>query len=773
MKLRNSTLRMQTFVLTLALLTIGIATARAQFPFQPQKPKGPWMDKTLSPDQRADLAIAQMTLDEKIALLHGGGWAELFALFAPDGTAPATRSLGNAGYIPGIARLGIPDLQMADAAVGVTHGSVFGRYCTALPSGVSEASTWDLTMAREYGALIGRELRDQGYTMSLGGGIDLTREPRNGRIFEYKGEDPILAGKLVGAEMRALQEQGVVGDLKHYAMNDQENGRNYVNIKADRRAMRESDLLAFEIGVKDSGVGAVMCSYNLVNGVYACENDYLLNTALKKDFGFQGFVISDWGATHSVAKAAMAGLDMEMPGNDHSGEPLKKAVESGEVPAARLNDMVHRILRSEFAVGLFDNPPGRQEVDPMAGFEVAQRVAEQGTVLLKNADHQLPLAAAGIRSIAVIGSHADVGVLSGGGSAQVDAAGGSAVPPRAGLSPMEQVFGNPVWHRSSPLKAIRAQAPNAKVEFDPGTDTATAARLAQASDVAIVFVSQHASEGVDVPSLTLPQNQDALVSAVAAANPHTIVVLETGGPVTMPWIDHVSGVLESWYPGIRGAEAIANILFGEVNPSGKLPLTFPKSEADLPRPELAHQPPGRPEDMKALFPGVPYKENTRQFDLDYSEGLKVGYKWYDAEAKVPLFAFGHGLSYTTYAYSGLKITPAVPPAVTFTVENTGSRAGAEIAQVYVTLPAAAGEPFQRLVAWEKVQLAPGESKTVTATLDSHYLSIFNADQDAWELVPGDYQVHVGGSSRDTPLHHAFTIKDVEKGQSPPPAGGDK
>src|SRR5271157_550881 len=753
MKSRKWSLRILRLVPALALLTIVTAPARAQFPFQQQEPKGPWMDKTLSPDQRADLVIAQMTLDEKISLLHGGGWAELFALFAPAGTAPATRSLGNAGYIPGIPRLGTPDLQMADAAVGVTHGSVFGRYCTALPSGVLEASTWDLAMARAYGALIGRELRDQGYTMSLGGGVNLTREPRNGRIFEYKGEGPILAGKLVGAEMWALQEQGVIGDMKHYAMNDQENGRNYVNIKVDRRAMRESDLLAFEIGVKDSGVGAVMCSYNLVNGDYACENDYLLTTALKKDFGFQGFVVSDWGATHSVAKAAMAGLDMEMPGNDHFGEALKKAVESGKVPTSRLNDMVHRILRSEFAVGLFDHPPDRTAVDPVPGFEVAQRVAEEGTVLLKNSDHQLPLDASAIRSIAVIGSHADVGVLSGGGSAQVDAAGGSAESTPGSFAG----FGDQVWHRSSPLKAIRTKVPNAKVEFNKGTDTAAAARLAQASDIAVVFVSQHTSEGADVPSLALPEKQGALVSAVAAANPHTIVVLETGGPVIMPWVDSVSAVLESWYPGIRGAQAIANILFGEVNHSGKLPLTFPKAEADLPRPELAHQPPGRPEDMKALFPGTPFKENTRQFDLDYDEGLKVGYKWYDAEGKTPLFAFGHGLSYTTYAYSDLKVTPGQSPAVSFTVKNTGARAGAETAQVCVPLPSAAGEPFRRLVAWEKVQLAPGEAKTVTAALDPHYLSIFNADRDAWELVPGDYQVHVGGSSRETPLHGTLAV----------------
>jgi len=740
--------------LLIGFLTMYSLPVVGQFPGAPAAPKGPWMDKSLSPDKRADLVISQMTLEEKISLLHGGGWAELFAHFAPSASRPATKSLGNAGYISGIPRLGIPDLQMADAAVGVTHGSVFGRYCTALPSGTSEASSWDLEVARAYGALIGRELRDQGYTMSLGGGIDLTREPRNGRNFEYKGEDPILAGKLVGAEMKALQEQGVIGDLKHYAMNDQENGRNYVNIKADKRAMRESDLLTFEIGIKESGVGAVMCSYNLLNGDYACENNYLLNEVLKKDFGFQGFVVSDWGATHSVAKAAMAGLDVEMPGNDHFGEPLKKAVESGAVPMSRLDDMVHRILRTEFAVGLFDNPSDRQEVDPEAGYEVALRVAEEGMVLLKNADRQLPLQSSGITSIAVIGSHADVGVLSGGGSAQVDAAGGNAVPAPPGASGF---FGMQVWHRSSPLQAIRAKVPNAKVEFNAGTDIASAAALAKTSDVAIVFVNQHTSEGSDVPNLSLPQNQDALISSVAAANPHTIVVLETGGAVTMPWIDHVSAVLEAWYPGIRGAQAIASILFGDMNPSGKLPLTFPKSEADLPHPKLAQQPPPRPGDMKPLFPGTPFKQNTRQFDLEYDEGLKVGYKWYDAEGRQPLFPFGFGLSYTKYTYSGLKIAPGQAPTVSFDVKNAGTRAGAEVAQVYVTLPEGAGEPFKRLVAWERVHLAPAESKTVTLKLDPHYLSIFNVDKDGWELVAGGYKVQVGGSSRDTPLSGTWSV----------------
>jgi beta-glucosidase len=737
--------RLRQVALAAILCTALTGSAGAQFGPPRPKPTGPWMNKSLSADQRTDLIVAQMTLDEKISLLHGVGWEMLFG--SPD--APPSKSLGNAGYIPGIPRLGIPDLQMADAAVGVTHSSVFGRYSTALPSCVAEAASWDLGLAREYGTLIGMELRDQGYNMSLGGGVNLAREPRNGRIFEYKGEDPILAGKLVGAEMKALQEQGIVGDIKHYALNDQESGRSYVNVKADRRAIRESDLLAFEIGVKESGAGAVMCSYNLLNGDYACENSYLLTDVLKKDFGFQGFVLSDWGGTHSSAKAALAGLDIEMPTSTYFADALRKAVESGQVPMARLDNMVHRILRSEFAVGLFDKPPERQVPDVFYGLEVAQRVAEQSIVLLKNANGQLPLSAARVKTIAVIGSHADVGVLSGGGSAQVDPMGGNPVPQPADTGFFDRV----IWHRSSPLKAIRAKAPHADVQYDGGTDPAAAARLAKASDVAIVFVSQHSSEGIDHLSLSLPNHQDALVSAVAAANPHTIVVLETGGAVTMPWIGQVSAAMESWYPGIRGAEAIANILFGDVNPSAKLPLTFAKSEADLPHPKLTEQPPpASDKDMVEFIPG--FKENTRKFDVAYDEGLKVGYKWYDAEKKDPLFPFGFGLSYTTFKYSNLK---ASKDSVTFQVANTGARAGAEIAEVYATLPQAAGEPFKRLVAWEKVRLAPGESKSVTLRLDPFYLSIFSVDKDAWELVPGEYIIQAGASSRDLPLRGSVHV----------------
>ncbi|MFY9746896.1 MAG: glycoside hydrolase family 3 C-terminal domain-containing protein [Acidobacteriaceae bacterium] len=724
---------------------------QAQFRQQPPPPKGPWQDKSLSPDQRADLIIKRMTLDEKIQLLHGLGWR---ALFAGTDSGPAVRSLGGAGFIPGIKRFGIPDLQMSDAAVGVARGGQRSRYSTALPSAVAEAASWDPKIAYEYGALIGTELRDQGFTMSLGGGVNLTREPRNGRTFEYKGEDPILAGTLVGQEMKGEQDQHIIGDIKHYAVNDQEEGRNFVNIIIDKRAMRESDLLAFQIGVRDSGVGAVMCSYNLINGTYACENSYTLHDVLDGDWGFKGFVVSDWGGTHSTVKAAKAGLDIEMPGNDYFGQPLKKAVQSGAVSQGELDAMLHRVLRTEFATGIIDDPPHPKVVDVMHGFKVAQQVEEAGAVLLKNAQDQLPLDVASIKSIAVIGGHADVGVLSGGGSAQVDAAGGNAVPPPGGHSgDIQSLLSEWVYHRSVPLDAIRERAPQAKVAFDPGTDAASAAVVAKSSDVAIVFAIQHESEGSDLPNLSLPNDQDALIDAVAAANPHTIVVLETGGAVTMPWLDHVSAVLESWYPGIRGANAIAAILFGDVNPSGKLPITFPKSDADLPHPVETKQPEGP---RTEVFPG--FKVNTKQFDVHYDEGLKVGYKWYDAEDKTPLFPFGFGLSYTSFAYSDLKVAPGDALEVSFRVTNTGKRAGEETAEIYATLPQSAGEPPRRLVGWQKTALEPGESKTVSIHVEPLFLSIYSVDSSRFQLVQGEYKIWAGSSSRDLPLSAAITLE---------------
>jgi beta-glucosidase len=734
----------------LGLLIIAIPFAGAQPAPASTAASHPWMNKSLSPDERADLVIGQMTMDEKIQLVHGTGWG---ALQGDPKLIPSRSNLG-AGFVPGIDRLGIPEINLADSAVGVRMAAMQSRYATLLPSTLGAASSWDTQSAALYGSVIGRELRAQGFNMSIGGGVNITREPRNGRNFEYAGEDPILAGTMTGNLMKGLQAQQIMGDIKHYALNDQETGRDILNAMLDKRSMRETDLLAFQIAIGISDPSGVMCSYNKINGDYACENDYTLNQVLKKEFGFKGWVLSDWSGTHSTTKAALAGLDQEMPGDDYFGAALKKAVEDGKVPQSRVDNMVHRILRSMFAAGVIDNPPmPRTVIDPFRGRDDAQHIEEESIVLLRNSGNALPLKST-LQSIAIIGSHADVGVLSGGGSAQVDSPGGNAIAPEPGGSK----WGEAVYFPSSPLRYIQAKAPHAKVTYADGKDAAAAAALAKASQVAIVFVTQPMSEGRDADTLSLPDKQDALVSAVAAANPNTIVVLETGGPVTMPWSEKVAGIAEIWYPGIGGAQALANILFGDVNPSGRLPVTFARSDADLPHPEV----PGT-DLLKKRKAAAGTQTNMDPwwklppFDVNYTEGIKVGYKWFEAEHKQPLFAFGYGLSYTTYAYSALTVD-AQQRTVSFTVKNTGERAGTEIAQVYVELPAAAGEPFKRLVAWQRIQLAAAESKGVTLKLDPLYLSIFNVQKDGWELVPGEYKILVGKSSQDTSLTASMPVK---------------
>jgi len=748
------------FTLTLLAALIAPTFALAQFPGMSASKHYAWSDKSLSPDARADMVIKEMTLDEKIQLLHGPGWNAIFS--APE-SGPLTRAIAVLGFIPGVPRLGVPDLQMTDCVVGVSGAGAKGRYATALPSAEAMAAAWDPALSYEIGTMIGHEVRALGFNMSLGSGINLIREPRNGRTFEYKGEDPLLAGTLAGQELKAEKALHIITDIKHFAVNDQDTGRIVANSIISKRAMRESDLLAFQIALRDSGAGAIMCSYNRINGTYACENPYTLTDVLKKDFGFKGFVVSDWGGTQSTVKSAMAGLDIEMPGSDSFGAPLKKAVASGEVPMDRLNDMVHRILRTEFDSGIFDDPPQPESPDVLRGLEVAQKTEERGAVLLKNSSSQLPLNAASIKSVAVIGGHADAGVLSGGGSSQVSPAGGNAVPPPPEMARNPLAFFLvPNWQRSIPLKGIAAKAPDATVKFDPGTDPAAAAALAKSSQVAIVFATQHASEGMDLKNLSLPDNQDALIEAVAAANPHTIVVLETGGAVLMPWLDKVSAVVEAWYPGIRGSEAIANVLFGDVNPSGRLPITFPKSEADLPHPIHIDPPKADATHVVPKLAGAPGPIGMAMgiappFDVNYDEGLKVGYKWYDAEKKPVLFPFGFGLSYTTYAYSGLKVTPGDSTEVSFTVKNTGKRPGSEIAQIYASLPDSAGEPPNRLVGWTKVDLAPGESKQVPVPVTRERLQIFDEPSDSWKLVPGQYILRVGASSRDLPLRQSLTF----------------
>ena len=694
----------------------------------------PWMDPHLSAEKRAELVVAQMTLDEKIGMLHGEGMAREGGLPAEIAALQGMTN-GGAGFVLGVPRLGIPVIQMSDAAYGVRSSADNGRYSTALPSNLGSAASWDVEAACAYGTLIGSELRAQGYNMTLGGGTNLAREPRNGRTFEYLGEDPLLAGVMDGNRIKCEGAQHVISDIKHYAVNDQESGRQEVDSVIGERALRESDLLAFQLGVKIGAPKAVMCSYNGVNGTYACENRMLLTEVLKKEWGFKGFVVSDWEGTHSTVKASAAGLDQEQPLDLFYGAALKAAVERGEVSEAELDEHVKRVLWAEFAAGIVDDPAKKSVVDVQKGFDVARRIEEQSAVLLRNRDGLLPLEAAKVQSVAVIGMHADTGMISGGGSAQVDAPG-----QKAGM-----FWRSKIWFPTSPLEAIRAKVPGAQLSFSSGEDVAQAVAAAKKAEVAVVFVWQWEAEDGDLPNLSLPDGQDKLVAAVVAANPRTVVVLETGTAVTMPWIAQTGAVLEAWYGGEKGADAVANVLFGDVNPSGKLPLSFPMSEGQLPRATVA-QPP------------APVTNGVLSFKVDYNvEGAAVGYKWYESQHRKALFPFGFGMSYTTFAYSGLSVS-ADGSEVSFTLRNTGPRKGAEVAEVYARIPESAGENWERLAGWQKVELEPGESRVVKVRLEALTMSVWDVAGKKFVRPAGRYEVTVGGSSVDGALRGGFVVR---------------
>ncbi len=550
--------------------------------------------------------------------------------------------------------------------------------------------------------------------------------------------------------------------MKHCALNDQETGRTTADVRISERGARQSDLLAFEIAIRDSDVQSVMCAYNLVNGVWSCEHPWLLNTVLKGEWGFRGFVMSDWYATHSSVKAALAGLDQEQPGGYMFGgqwdRSLRDAVRDGSLPEARLNDMTRRVLRAMASVGLLDERGPRPPLDRERSEAIAQRVAEEGTVLLVNRG-LLPLDAASLRSIAVIGNMADQGVLTGGGSAQVIPTGGAVLWTPA---PCPPCWGGIVWAPSSPLRAIRALAPRADVRFDPGSDIRAAAALARRSEVAIVFASKWQSEGMDLEPLSLSGSQDALIHAVIDANPRTVVDLQSGGaqllpwssgaePMAaargraagsvMPWAHGAAAVPAAWYPGQRGAEALARILSGEVNPSGKPPLTIPMRIEALPRPVI--DAPRRP-------------DSQEPFPVRYDEGFLVGYRWFDARGLEPLFPFGFRLSYTTFEFSGLRLewldtTPGARRlAVSFDLWNTGQRAGAEVAQVHLGLPPETGEPPKRLAGWAKVFLEPRERRRVQVEIDekdsSHPFPFWSESRQKWVTPAGEYRLWVGNGA---------------------------
>lgn len=683
-------------------------------------------------DARAREVEARMTDDERFSLLVGVmGAGEMWPV--RDERIPPDVPM-SAGYVPGVPRLGIPALLMSDAGLGVTNpGYRPGDTATALPAGLALAATFNPSLARAAGEVIGREARSRGFNVQLAGAMNLARDPRNGRNFEYLSEDPLLTATIAAESIDGIQRQRVISTVKHFSLNCNETNRHFLDAVIDPDAHRESDLLAFEMAIERSRPGAVMTAYNKVNGTYAAANDVLINRVLKGAWGFRGWVMSDWGATPSW-ECALGGLDQECGAqldallwqSEPFGARLRAARADGSLTGERLSDMVTRILRSMFAVGT-DRAEAAPEPDMAAHNEIALRIARQGIVLLTNRG-LLPLAPESTARIAVIGGHAHVGVPAGYGSSAVVPPGGYAAVIPIGGSGLEAGLRKLHLLPSSPLDEVRKQFPHAHIEFDPGISPAEAVLAARRADVAIVFAIRAEGEGFDIADLSLPWGQDALIAGVSAANANTVVVLETGNPVTMPWRDSVRAIVQAWYPGQAGGRAIAEVLAGRCNPSGRLPISFPVDLRQTPRPEL----PGF---------GAPWGEPTT---IDYAEGSDVGYRWFAATGQDPMFAFGHGLSYTTFDYRDLTVSGGDTVRASFDIVNVGDRAGADVPQLYLT-----GAPDGRrlrLLGFERVELEPGATRRVTIEADPRLLARYDGGVRAWRIAAGNHLLAVGTSA---------------------------
>ncbi len=684
---------------------------------------------------RAAATEKAMTDAERTVLTHG-----IMPLpFTSDPVVIPADAIPGAGYVPGIPRLNVPALTETDASLGVAYvGGLRKDGATSLPSGMAQAATWNADLVRAGGAMIGAEAKAKGFNVMLAGGQNLVREPRGGRTFEYMSEDPLLSGIMAGAAVAGIQSNHIISTIKHYAFNNQETGRQIIDVKISDAAARESDLLSFEISIEKGQPGSVMCSYGMINGAFGCDNDHQLNQVLKRDWGWKGFVMSDWGAVHQLS-TALHGLDQQSGAQLDSAvyldKPLAAAAAKDPAAKARLADMNRRVLYAIYANGVSASSKGT--IDFKANGDVAEATAKEGIVLLRNQNNALPLLASA-KNVAVIGGYADSGVLSGGGSSQVEGEGGPAVAvPMGGEGPFAALFAES-YQRSSPLKAMKARAPQTTFDYHNGRYIAEAVAAAKKADVAVVFATQWMSEGIDVPDLSLPNGQDALIAAVAAANPHTIVVLENGGPLIMPWLDKTAAVVAAWFPGARGGEAITSVLYGDTNPSGHLPVTFPASLDQLAHPVL----PGS-DTVAQNFMGTGKPGQT--FSVDYNvEGSDVGYRWFARTNAKPAFAFGFGLSYTSFAQSGLTVKAGDTVTAHFTVKNTGSRDGATVPQLY--LVNAGGTPTKRLAAFSKVALKAGESRGVDVSVDSRLLANW-AGKD-WAIKGGSYGFALGSSADD-------------------------
>jgi beta-glucosidase len=819
-----------------------------------------------SVEVRVEELIDRMTLGEKIQMVHGARPFEIAV-----------------GYVPPISGLGIPELQLTDGPLGIR----FQGPATAFPATIALAATWDQGLAREEGSALGREAKAKDQDVLLAPALNVDRVPVNGRTFEYYSEDPYLTSRMVAESVRGIQSEGTIATAKHYVANNQEVNRGQVSANVSERALREIYLPGFEAAVRKANVGCVMAAYNKVNGTYCTQNEQLLTDTLKNEWGFEGFVVSDWGATHSTVLAANAGLDLEMPAGEYFGDRLRQAVLDGEISMATLDDKVRRILRQMVLSGTLDDRKkgGPGEVNTLRHQALARRIAAEGTVLLKRRGPTLPLDHQELNSIAVIGPRADAAKVGGGGSSEVippysvssldgireRAGSGISVEYAAGEEEVHPVpssalmppgatngetglrgeyfnnvefLGRPVLTRideqinfavgsgamtqeldndnfsvrwtgtlTAPTTgtytlaltsddgsslylddelvidnggehAVQTRSYDVELEarrpyrvridyFESAGDSSVefgwrtpneqdpvdlAVELARRSDVAIVIATDDSTEGTDRDSLELPGRQNELISAVAGANDRTVVVLRTGGPVLMPWIEEVPNVLEAWYPGMEEGNAIASVLFGDVNPSGKLPVTFGIRPEDYPA------------DTQEQYPGV-------NGIVDYSEGIFVGYRHFDTQGIEPLFAFGHGLSYTSFDYRNLSLRikqasreqtvsgngSARPSSLTIEVDaeiqNVGPRKGAEVVQLYLRAPdKAAPMPLKQLRGIQKVLLEPGQAERVSYHLDERALSYWDTDAHDWVVQDGSYQIMVGSSSRDIRLGDTFSIK---------------
>ena len=735
----------RTFVPLFAAFVVATSLHALVLEGQAVPANAPYKDASLSADRRVTDLLSRMTVEEKAAMLSGSGWME---------SAP-------------IERLGIPAIKMADGPMGVRSwigssaitsaaNAPVKVLTTSFPSGVAMAATWDTELVQREGQAIGQEVKALGRDMILGPTVNINRVPLWGRNFEGYGEDPYLAGRLGVAYVKGVQGEGVIPSVKHFAANNEDFERHRIDEQIDERTLHEIYLPAFKAAVQEADAWTVMSAYNKVNGVHCGESVPLLTEILKKEFGFKGFVVSDWGSTYSTAGTVNAGMDLEMPGGPPmlawmtnprmqsagsgagwlTADKVLAEEKAGHISEATLNDNVSRILRVIFESGLFDHPhPGGGEVDTPAQRAVARQGATEGIVLLKNAGALLPLDAKKIHSIAMIGPNAAVARTGGGGS--------SLVRPKYAIAPLDgirEALGEGVDVKSALGVGIDGE--------DPAQDTAEARAkslkeatdLAAHSDVAVVVVGRYPkleSEGSDVKTMDLPAGQDELIAAVEQANPHTIVVLNTGDPVTMTkWIDNTPALLELWYGGQEGGHALASVLFGDANPSGKLPVSFPKRFEDSPA--YGH------------YPG----ENLK---VDYAEGIYVGCRYFDTKNVKPLFPFGFGLSYTSFEYSGLKVTPGNAPAkepatVSLKVKNTGARDGAEVVQVYVhDGHSKIDRPVHELKGFQRVELKAGEERTVEFKLDRAAFSYWSPDKKDWVAEPGTFEIQVGASSRDIRL----------------------